>query len=179
MLKKILLSLVALIVVFLIVVALQPAHYRVVRTATISAPVADVFASVNDFHRWPAWSPWAKLDPAMKETFAGSPAGTGAVYAWTGNKDVGSGRMTLSDSRPNERVQIQLEFIEPFASTALMEFTFKAVDGQTAITWSMDGENGFMEKAICMFMNMDKMIGGDFEKGLAQLRQETETAGAR
>src|SRR5262245_38310569 len=111
MFKKILIGLAALIVIFVVVVALQPSHYHVERKATIAAPPATVFAQVNDFHKWDAWSPWAKLDPAMKTTFEGPPSGKGAVYAWTGNDKVGEGRMTLTESRPSELINIKLDFI--------------------------------------------------------------------
>ena len=107
MVKKILIGLAAVIVVFAVIVAMQPAEFRVMRSATIAAPAPVVFAQVNDFHKWEAWSPWEKLDPNMKKTYEGAPAGTGAIYAWSGNKDVGEGRMTLTESRPNELIRIQ------------------------------------------------------------------------
>jgi hypothetical protein len=174
MLKKILLGLAGVIAVFVVVVALQPAAYHVERSATIAAPAAAVFGHVNDFHQWDAWSPWAKIDPNMKTTFEGPAAGPGAIYTWAGNSDVGEGRMTLTESRPGELVGIKLEFIKPFASTCATAFTFKPQGDQTAVLWTMDGENNFIAKAFCLFMNMDKMIGGDFEKGLAQLKTVAE-----
>jgi hypothetical protein len=175
-LKIILIAVAAIIVVFLIVVALQPPDYRVARSIVIPAPPSDVFAQVNDFHNWEAWSPWAKLDPAMKTTFDGPAAGAGAVYSWVGNKKVGEGRMTLTESRPNELVRIKLEFIKPFASTADTEFTFKPEGNQTTVMWAMTGQKNFISKAFCLFMNMDKMVGGDFERGLASLKAVVETA---
>jgi carbon monoxide dehydrogenase subunit G len=174
MLKYILVGLIAVVVAFLGVVAVQPSHYHIERSATIAAPPAAVFPHVNDFHQWDAWSPWAKLDPDMKESFAGPAAGVGAIYAWTGNDKVGEGRMTLSASRPNESVDIKLEFIKPFASTCATAFTFKPQGDATAVTWTMDGENNFVAKAFCLFMNMDKTVGGDFEKGLAQMKAVAE-----
>src|SRR5438552_10530725 len=102
MLKKFLIAIAAIIVVFVVVVALQPSEFRIVRSATISAPPSDVFAQVNDFHNWEAWSPWAKLDPAAKNSFEGPSAGTGAIFKWSGNGDVGEGIMTLTESRPSE-----------------------------------------------------------------------------
>lgn len=176
MLKKILIALAVIVIVFVVVVALQPSEFRVARTATISAPPPAVFAQVNDFHKWEAWSPWAKLDPAMKQTYAGAPAGTGAIYTWAGNDQVGEGRMTLTESRPNELVRIKLEFLKPFASTAATEFTFKPEGNQTMVTWSMAGKNNFMAKAFGLFMNMDKTVGGQFEKGLANLKSVSEAA---
>jgi uncharacterized protein YndB with AHSA1/START domain len=176
MLKKILIVLVLIIIVFVIVVATRPANFRVTRSNNIAAPAEVVFAQVNDFHKWDAWSPWAKLDPAMKQTHEGAPAGTGAIYSWAGNKEVGEGRMTITESRPNELIRIKLEFLKPFAAVNATEFTFTPGGNQTAITWSMTGTNNFMAKAFCMFMNMDKMVGGDFEKGLAQMKSIAEAA---
>lgn len=173
MLKKILLGLAALIVVFLIVVAFQPASYRVTRTATLPAPPAEVFAQVNDFRKWEGWSPWAKLDPAVKNTFQGPAAGPGAVFAWAGNDKVGEGRMTLTESRPSEHIRIKLEFIKPIASVCDTEFTFKPEGQGTTVTWTMAGNNDFIGKAFCLFMDMDKMIGGDFERGFANLKAAT------
>jgi uncharacterized protein YndB with AHSA1/START domain len=175
MIKKILIVLVIILVVFVVIVAMQPAAYRITRTATMSAPPADVFAQVNDLHKFQDWSPWAKLDPGLKQTYDGAPAGTGAIYSWEGNKKVGAGRMTITDSRTNDLVSMKLEFLKPFASTATTEFAFKPEGNQTSVTWSMFGENNFMAKAFCLFMNMDKMVGGDFERGLAQLKSLVES----
>jgi len=175
MLKKILIAVAVIIVLFLIVVATRPATYAVTRSTTIAAPAAVVFAQVNDFHKWEAWSPWAKLDPEMKVTFAGPDAGVGAVYSWVGNKEVGEGRMTLLTSTPNELIDIKLEFLKPMASTCDTVFSFKPEGEATSVTWTMSGTNNFIGKAFCMFMNMDKMVGGDFEKGLAQMKSVAET----
>jgi len=176
MLKKILLGLVAIVAVFAVVVALQPSDYRIARSATVAAPPADVFAQVNDFHKWEAWSPWAKLDPAAKATYEGPPAGQGAVFKWSGNNEVGEGTMTLTESRPNELIKINLEFVKPMAGNSTTEFTFKPQADQTAVTWTMSGQNNFISRAICMFMNQDKMVGGYFEKGLANLKAVAEAA---
>jgi uncharacterized protein YndB with AHSA1/START domain len=176
MLKKILIGIAAVIVLFVIIVALQPGQYRVTRSATIPAAPAIVFDHVNDLHMWDAWSPWAKLDPAMKTTFEGPQSGTGASYAWVGNKQVGEGKMSITESKANELVQLKLEFIKPFASTATTEFTFKPEGDQTSVTWSMAGDKNFISKAFCLFMNMDKMIGGDFEKGFAGLKAAVQVA---
>ena len=177
MIKKIAIALVLIVIVFAIVVATRPADFRITRTTSIAAPPAAVFAQVNDFHKWDAWSPWAKLDPAMKQTHEGAPAGTGAIYSWVGNSDVGEGRMTITESRPNEMIGIKLEFLKPFAAVNTTEFSFKPEGNQTVVTWSMTGTNNFMAKAFGLFMNMDKMVGGDFEKGLAQMKSVTEAAG--
>jgi hypothetical protein len=179
MLKKILIALAVTAIVFAVVVALQPAEFRVARSVTITASAPAVFAQVNDFHNWQTWSPWAKLDPAMKQSYEGAPAGSGAIYSWSGNNEVGEGRMTLTESRPSDLIRIKLEFMQPFQATNTAEFTFKAEGNQTAVTWSMFGTNGFMAKAFGLFMNMDKMVGGDFEKGLAQMKSAVEAAPKR
>jgi hypothetical protein len=176
MLKKILIALVAIVVVFVGLVAMQPSDFRVARTASMSAPASAVFAQVNDLHKWEAWSPWAKLDPAAKNTFEGPPAGTGATFSWAGNNQVGEGRMTITESRPDELIRFNLEFFKPMAGTSTAEFTFKPEGDQTAVTWSMVGKNNFIAKAMCLFMNMDKMVGGQFEKGLAAMKSIVEAA---
>jgi hypothetical protein len=175
-LKWTLAAVAALIVVFLIVVALQPSDFKVERSATMRAPAPAAFAQVNDFQNWRAWSPWEKIDPALKRSYEGPKAGTGAVYAWEGNKDVGEGRMTITESRPGELVRIKLEFFKPFAATSTAEFNFKPAGlDSTAVTWTMTGQNNFLSKAMCLFVNMDKMVGGMFEQGLAQMKSVVET----
>jgi hypothetical protein len=177
MIKKILTIIAAVAVIigaFAVYVALQPADFRIERTATIAAPVSDVFVQVNDLHNWQAWSPWAKLDPQAKISFEGAPAGEGAVFTWSGNNDVGEGSMTLAESRPNELVRIQVAFVRPFEGGNISEFAFKPEGQQTAVTWTMSGRNGFIGKAICLFVDMEKVLGGDMEKGLAQMKSVTE-----
>jgi hypothetical protein len=178
MLKWILAGVAAVVVVFLIVVALQPADFKVERSATMRAPAPVAFAQVNDYSNWREWSPWEKIDPALKRQYEGPKAGTGAVYAWQGNKDVGEGRMTITESRPGELVRIKLEFFKPFAATNTVEFSFKPVAGGTnqgaAVTWSMTGRNNFLSKAICLFVDMDKMVGGMMEQGLTQMKTVVE-----
>ena len=174
MLKKILLVIAALGAVLLVVVALQPSEFRVTRTATIAAPPAVVFAQVNDFHNWEAWSPWAKLDPDARETFEGSSAGTGAIFRWAGNAQVGQGSMTLIENQPSALIRIKLEFLKPFKAVNIAEFAFQPQDQDTVVTWSMAGRNNFLGKAIGLVMNCDKMVGGQFEQGLAQLKTVAE-----
>ena len=176
MLVKILIGLAVLVVLLVVVVALQPSEFRITRTTTVAAPASAVFAQVNDFHRWEAWSPWAKLDPAVRNTFAGAPAGAGAVFAWAGNSKVGEGRMTIVESRPNELVRIKLEFLKPFAATNTAEFTFKPEGDRTQVTWSMFGRNNFVGKAVCLVMSMEKTLGGEFDKGLAAMKSVAEAA---
>jgi hypothetical protein len=175
MLIKALIAL-AVIAIVVVVVAARPAEFRVSRTATIAAAPPAVFAQVNDFHKWDAWNPWATLDPAMKQSYEGAPAGVGAVYTWAGNSQVGEGRMTLTESRPSDLIRIKMEFLRPLAGTSTAEFTFRPEGDHTVVTWSMEGRNNFMAKAIHLVMNMDKMIGGQFEKGLAQMKAVAEAA---
>jgi hypothetical protein len=177
MLKKILIGIVVAIAVFVIVVATRPAEYRVTRSITIAAPAEVVFPQVNELKKWEAWSPWGKIDPAMKLTYEGPPSGTGAIYTWAGNNQVGEGRLTITESRTNELVRCDLEFFKPMAGVSTAEFTFKPEGNQTTVTWSMTGHNNFISKAVCMFLSMDKMIGGQFEKGLADLKSLSEAAG--
>lgn len=174
MLKKILITLAVIIAVVLVLAAFQPSEFRVTRSATIAAPAAVIFSEINDFHRWAAWSPWEKLDPAMKRTFEGPATGAGAVYGWEGNNDVGSGRMTITESRPAELINIRLEFFKPMPGVCPAEFTFRSEGAATTVTWTMSGTNNYLSKILCVFMNMDKMIGGDFEKGLAELKRIAE-----
>lgn len=174
MLKKILVVVVLAIAAFAVVVALQPSEYRVSRSATIAAAPSDVFANVNDLAKWEAWSPWAKLDPNAKATFEGTATGKGAVFKWSGNSEVGEGSMTVVESRPAERVKYRVDLVKPMPGSSYAEFDFKPQGNQTAVTWTMMGHNGFIGRAICMFMSMDKMIGGQFEKGLANLKAVAE-----
>ena len=171
---KILIALAGIVLVCVAVVATRPSQYRVARTAIIAAPASAVFAHVNDFHEWQAWNPWAKIDPAMTHTYEGAPAGVGAVYTWAGNKDVGEGRMTLIESRPSDLIRIRLDFHKPFRGTSTAEFTFRPDGERTIVTWSMTGDVNFVAKAIHLFMDMDTMIGGNFEKGLADMKAVVE-----
>ena len=165
-----------IVIVFLVAVALRPAEFCVVRTASVAATPAILFEQINDFHKWEAWSPWARLDPAARNSFEGKSAGTGAAFAWSGNSKVGEGRMTITESRPSELIQMRLEFVKPFKATNTAAFTFKPEGDQTVVAWSMAGQNNFLSKAIGLFMNCDKMVGGQFETGLANLKQVTERA---
>jgi Polyketide cyclase / dehydrase and lipid transport len=173
-LKKVLIGLGAFLVAFLAFVSTRPGAFRVERSAHIGAPPGVVFAQVNDFHAWDAWSPWAKIDPAMTTKYEGEAAGVGAIYAWSGNDEVGSGKMTMTESQEAQKVGIRLEFFKPFEATNATEFTFKPSGTGTDVIWAMSGHNNFVAKLMCVFMDMDKMVGGDFEKGLASLKQVSE-----
>jgi Polyketide cyclase / dehydrase and lipid transport len=179
MLKKILIGVALIIVIFVAIVATRPDEFRVTRSATFSATPSQLFEHVNDLHKWQTWSPWAKLDPAAKLTFDGPQAGTGAAFSWVGNKEVGEGKMTITESRPTELVRFRLEFVKPFAGTNDAEFTFKPDGNKTVVTWSMSGKNNFLFKAVGLFMDCDKMVGGEFEKGFANLRSVVEVSAAK
>jgi len=174
--KKVLIVIGALLAVLLATIASRPAGYQVERSASVAAPPEVVYAQVSDFGRWSEWSPWAKLDPNMKTTLSGTPAAVGHGYAWAGNDKVGEGRMTITEAAPASRVGIKLEFLKPFASVSPTSFTLAPDGAGTRITWKMTGTNDFMGKAFSLFMDFEKMIGGDFEKGLAQLRAVSEAA---
>ena len=176
MLKKVFKVFLFLVVVFVVIVSMQPAEFRIERSTAINAPAEVVFDVVNDFHAWEAWSPWAKLDPASKAVFEGPDAGVGAVFKWSGNKQVGEGAMTITESTPHERIKIRLDFVKPFKAVNQAEFSFVAKDGATVVTWSMAGQNKFFSKALCLFMDVDKMVGADFEKGLASMKSTLEGA---
>jgi len=175
MLDIILILVASAAIIFIIVAAMQPSDFRVTRTGSISAPASAVFAQVNDLQKWDAWSPWAKLDPEARNSFEGPTSGTGAIMRWSGNNKVGQGSMTIIESRPDEFIRFKLEFLKPFAATNTAEFTFNSDNDQTTVTWSMYGKNNFMGKAIGLIMNCDKMVGGQFEQGLAALKSLVET----
>ena len=178
MVKRILIAIAAIVVVlvigFVTVVAVQPSHYRVTRSATMAAPADKVFAQANDFHNWENWSPWLDLDPAAKTSYEGPSSGEGAIFRWAGNENVGEGSMTITESVPSERIKIKLAFLKPFEDTADVDFAFEPAGGQTRVTWSMAGKKNFMGKAICLFMDMDKMIGGNYAEGLARMKKVVE-----
>lgn len=174
MLKKILIALAVIVVALVAVIALQPSTFRIARSAAISAPPERVFAQVNDLHKWESWSPWLKADPAAKTAYEGAPAGAGAGFRWSGNKDVGEGRMTIIESRPDQLVRIRLDFMRPFASTSTAEFSFVPDGDRTRVTWSMDGDKNFLAKAIHLVLDMDKMVGTKFDEGLAQMKVAAE-----
>jgi carbon monoxide dehydrogenase subunit G len=157
------------IVGFVIVVAMQPNDFTIARSAVIPAPPSVVFDEVNDFHKWNAWSPWAKMDPNAKNTFEGEPSGPGSIFSWDGNGKVGAGRMSITENRPGQWIHIKLEFIKPFQATNSVEFTFEPAPAGTKVTWSMSGESKFIGKAIGLLMSCDKMIGTQYEQGLQNL----------
>lgn len=178
MIITILLVLLGLVAVLLLAAAFRPVQFRYERHALISAPPSAVFPYVNELRQWTTWSPWEKMDPGMKRTFTGPAAGVGSVYAWDGNRHIGAGRMTIVDSRADEWVRLKLEFFRPFACTNRGELTFAPEGSGTYVTWSMEGNNTFMGRLAGLFINMDKMCGGQFEEGLATLRRLCERKAA-
>jgi uncharacterized protein YndB with AHSA1/START domain len=168
---RIVLIVVALLVVF---IGTRPNHFHVERSTTIAAPGAAVFARLDDFHQWSDWSPWDKLDLQMKKEYSGAASGVGASYHWVGNDKVGEGHMTISQSQPPSSLAMTVGFLKPFKATNTATFTLAADGPGTRVTWAMDGPENFMGKAMCLFMSPDKMIGPDFERGLANLRALAE-----
>ena len=165
---------VVLIAAVLLFAATRPDSFRVMRTTSIKAPPERIFPLINEFNRWSAWSPYEKKDPAMKRTFSGPAAGKGAVYAWEGNKDVGKGRMEIADASVPSRVVLNLDFSEPFEAHNVVDFTLEPKGDATQVTWAMRGPMPFLSKVITLFVDMDRMVGGDFETGLANLKAIAE-----
>ncbi len=166
------------VLVFVAFVLTRPSTYHVERTATINAPASAVYAELDDFHRFAQWSPWEKLDPAMKKEISGPATGVGATYYWSGNSKAGEGRMTITEAQPPDSLRMRLEFLKPFKQTSTAGFRLTPRNPGTDVTWTLDGENNFMGKLFGVFMNMDKMVGADFERGLAQLKTLAEAQAA-
>jgi uncharacterized protein YndB with AHSA1/START domain len=174
MLKTIAIVVALLLAAVLLFAATKPDTFRVQRAASIKAPPEKLFALINDFNRWGAWSPWEKKDPAMKRSFGATTSGKGAVYAWEGNKDVGQGRMEIAESVPPSKVAIKLDFAKPFEAHNLVEFTLEPRGDATDVTWAMRGDTPYFAKIIHVFIDVDGMVGKDFESGLANLRDAAE-----
>jgi hypothetical protein len=174
MLKKIALGVIVFVVAVLGYAATRPDSFSVERKISINAAPEKVFANLNDFHLWEAWSPWAKLDPAMTTTYGGPASGPGATYAWVGNSDVGEGKMEITGSTPSTNVTIKLDFLKPFESHNTTVFTLTPAASGTDVTWTMSGPATYMTKIMTSFVSMDKMVGGDFERGLQQLKAVAE-----
>jgi uncharacterized protein YndB with AHSA1/START domain len=162
-----------------IAISSRPDAFSVQRSATIAGPPGAVFGYLNDFHRWPQWSPWEKLDPNMQRTHSGAPSGIGAKYAWSGNSKAGEGSMTIMESKPSERIVVDLNFIKPFKSSNVTEFVLKPVAQGTQVTWTMTGKHNTATKAFSLVADMDKLVGKDFEQGLANLKVAAEADASR
>lgn len=174
MLKKIGFAVVALIVALVAVISFQPDTFAVERSTVVAAPLEVVYPYANDFKQWDRFSPWNKLDPAIKKEFGGPATGVGSWYTWVGNDDVGSGKMTILESSPTVGAKYKLEFFAPFAATNESGLLISADGANTRITWTMSGKSNFMSKAFGLVMDMDAMIGKDFAEGLATLKTLAE-----
>src|SRR5438270_12887829 len=179
------LTLVGVILLLILLIAIaafayaetRPDGFRVQRMTSINAAPDAIFPLLDDFRRWPEWSPWEGKDPAMKRTYTGAAAGTGAVYAWRGNRKVGAGRMEIIETSPPLRVAIALHFLKPFEARNTAEFHLEPAGTGTHVTWAMHGRANPVMKTMGLFMNMDQMVGRDFETGLANLKRVSETPG--
>ncbi|MBP9946497.1 MAG: SRPBCC family protein [Vicinamibacteria bacterium] len=176
MLLTILALIVLAIAIVLIFASTRPDTFRVERSGSIGAPPEKVFALIEDFHKWTSWSPWENLDPDLKRTYGGAEKGRGATYAWQGNAKAGEGRMEILEATPNSRVLIKIDFAKPFEAHNQVDFAITSEGGGSRVVWSMTGPQAFMMKVMCLFMNMDNMVGKDFEKGLASLKAVAEQA---
>lgn len=174
MLTTILLIVAALVAVILLLAMTKPSSFRVERRGTIQAPPEKIFPLLNDFHNWGKWSPWEKLDPNMTREFGGPENGVGSSYGWKGNSKAGEGRMEITESRSPSRVGLDLNFIKPFKANNKTEFDLTSGNNSTDLLWSMHGPSTFATKVMMVFTSMDKMIGKDFEQGIANLKRVAE-----
>jgi uncharacterized protein YndB with AHSA1/START domain len=174
MLKAIAIAILVVIAAVLVYAATRPDNFSVQRSTSIKAPPEKIFAMINDLHSWDSWSPWEKKDPAMKRTFSGPPNGRGAAYAWEGNSSVGEGRMEIVDTTPPSKIRIKLDFLKPMEGHDTAEFALEPKGDSTNVTWAMYGPSPYIAKVIGVFVNMDRMIGNDFEAGLANLKTVAE-----
>ena len=166
---------IAIIIAIVLILAMtKPDTFRVERAATVNAPAEKVFPLISDFRQWMNWSPWEGRDPAMKRSYSGAERGKGAVYAWEGNKNVGCGCMEILEASSPSKIVIKLDFLKPFEAHNTAEFTMLPRGGATSVAWVMHGPAPFMSKVMHVFMNMDRMIGKDFEAGLANLKTISE-----
>jgi uncharacterized protein YndB with AHSA1/START domain len=174
MLKTLLMGIAAALLGLLGYASTQPDTFVVERAVHIQAPPDKIYPYLADFRQWSAWSPWEKRDPAMQRRFSGAASGQGAVYAWEGNQDVGSGRMEIRSARPISSVDLQLDFLAPFEAHNTATFTLVPQNGATAVTWTLQGPMPLLSKVIGVFVSMDQMVGKDFEAGLANLKAAAE-----
>lgn len=174
MIAKIGITIAILVGAILAFAATRPDSFTVRREAAIQAPAEKIYPLISDFSRWGAWSPYEKKDPAMKRSFSGPGAGKGAVYAWEGNKEVGAGRMEIAEAAAPSRVSLKLDFSRPFEAHNRVDFTLEPKGAATQVTWAMQGPMPFISKVICLFVDMDRMVGADFEAGLANLKAIAE-----
>ena len=174
MLKTIGIAVIALLAALLIFAATRPDSFRIQRTTSIKAPPEKIFTLINDLHSWGTWSPYEKKDPGMTRTFGSTSVGQGATYEWDGNKDVGKGRMEIAQSSPPSKIVIKLDFIKPFEANNTAEFTLEPRGDATDVTWALFGPSPYISKLMSIFFSMDRMVGKDFEAGLADLKTVAE-----
>lgn len=172
--KTILIVLALIILALLIYAAMKPKAFRLERSTNIKASPEKVFSLINDFRQWSDWSPWDKIDPGLKRTYSGAPSGVGTAYAWQGNKKVGEGRMEIIQSVPSKLISLKLDFLKPFEAHNITDFTFTPQGAETNVKWAMHGPQPFMARLMTIFFNMEKMVGPDFEKGLASMKALAE-----
>ena len=177
MVMQIGIGLLVLVLALVWFIGTRPAKFRIERSAQINASNTVVFSLLDDFQQWAKWSPWEKLDPSMKKTFEGPASGAGAGYGWVGNSKAGEGRMTILDSKPNELLTIKIEFLKPFAATNQITFKIHSAPNGSEVHWIMEGERGFAAKAFGLLVNMEKLVGKDFDEGLANLNKAAQGAG--
>jgi len=174
MLLTIAIVVVVLVAAVLVVAALRPDTFRVERSTTISASPERIAPLIADFHQWLAWSPWEKIDPALQRSYSGAPSGKGAKYGWAGNKNIGVGSMEITDASPSS-IKIDLAFLKPFACHNNVEFKLRPSVGGTNVTWAMDGRSNYFSKIFTLFCSMEKMVGTQYEIGLANLKSLAES----
>ncbi len=175
MLWLILKTILTAIVLLLVYAWFKPKTFRVERSTVINAPPEKVYKNVADFRNWLSWSPWEGLDPDLKRTYAGADEGLGAIYSWEGNKKVGAGRMELTEANPKTGVSLNLDFFRPFKASNITDITFAPEGNGTRVNWAMHGPHPFVMRLMTVFVSMDKMVGGDFERGLAKLKAVSES----
>ena len=174
MIKTILIVLVLVIAALLIYAATKPDSFRIERSTTIKAPPEKIFALIDDFKQWETWSPWEKIDPALKRTYSGTTSGVGSIYEWSGNKDIGQGRMEIVESTPSSKVSLKLDFVTPFEAHNRVDFMLAQQGDMTTVTQAMYGPSPYISKLMTMFFSMDKMVGEKYEEGLATLKMISE-----
>jgi Polyketide cyclase / dehydrase and lipid transport len=174
MLKLILIALIVLTTIVFVMAALRPNRFRISRSVVIKAPPEKIFPHINNFHAWEAWSPWEKIDPNCQRNYSGNDSGVGTIYGWSGNKDIGEGRMEITESIPSSKIVLKLDFIKPFEGHNMVEFLLEPHNDSTTVTQAMFGESKFFHKLMGLCFNMDKMVGGKYEEGLASLKAIAE-----
>jgi uncharacterized protein YndB with AHSA1/START domain len=174
MIEALVIVVVVLIALLLIYAATRPAAFRVERSVIINAPPEKIFPLINDFREWEPWSPWEKVDPAVKRSYSGAASGEGAIYEWSGNKNIGQGRMEIVESSPASKIKLKIDFIKPFEAHNTIEFTLVPQGNSTRVTQAMYGPSPFISRLMGIFCSMDKMVGRKYEEGLANLKALSE-----